>query len=113
MHDCLNDEGNSENHAETSGCRSPHIVGYDGDDDGDKFGEYESENSVKLDEFRIELDLESRLCRKEVKLSMADRTNFIKLSSDGYEVRNDSPSFGSIRANCYVSSMERFSFLSS
>lgn len=50
-----------------------------------------------------EMDLESRMPPgKQVTLNFADRTNFIKLSADCYEVRNDSASFGSIRANCYV-----------
>jgi hypothetical protein len=64
--------------------------GRDGEQDGDEPDSYE-------------MDLESRMPPgKQVTLNFADRTNFIKLSADCYEVRNDSASFGSIRANCYV-----------
>lgn len=67
---------------------------------------YNDDSSFSMDEYHG-VDLESRTPWKEVKLSHLDRTNFVKLSSSGYEVRNDSTSFGSIRANCYVSSIDR------
>ncbi|ELR20314.1 SPRY domain containing protein [Acanthamoeba castellanii str. Neff] len=70
-------------------------AGGDGEEDGDELDFHE-------------MDLESRMPPgKQVTLSFADRTNFIKLSADCYEVRNDSASFGSIRANCYVSAVDR------
>jgi hypothetical protein len=67
----------------------------------------DDEDAYALDHF--DMDLENRLpLGKQVKLNFVDRTNFVKLASDCYEVRNDSASFGSIRANCYVSSVDRY-----
>jgi hypothetical protein len=67
----------------------------------------DDDDAYALDHF--DMDLENRLpLGKQVKLNFVDRTNFVKLASDCYEVRNDSASFGSIRANCYVSSVDRY-----
>lgn len=97
--------GNESHNSESDG-RSCYTVGYDGDGD-DEVG-YDGYDSLHVD---THTDLESRMLYKQVRLNAADRTNFVKVSSDGSEVRNDSTSFGSIRANCYISAVDRYTTL--
>lgn len=105
-------EGGDGDDDDDGGGSGEHVKGRDEsggkEKAGENAGEDESDCSCGQECEGDGLDLEMglqlpRLGQKRVRLSFVDRTNFVKLSSDGWEVRNDEASFGSIRSNCYVS----------